>query len=58
MAERYCQENKSGRLILSNFKTYCRATVIRTERNRHTDKQKDPWDRTESVEMNPASTSN
>ena len=52
------KENKSGRLILPNLKTYCKATVIKIEWNSHKDKHKDPWYRIEVYKWIQTSTSN
>ena len=49
------KENKSGRLVLPNLKTYCKDTIIKIEWNSHKDKHKDPWYRIESIQMNPNS---
>ena len=39
------KKNKPGKLTLPDFKTYCTATTIKTERYRHKDICRDQWDR-------------
>lgn len=45
------EENKGGGLILLNFKTYCKATVIKTVVIAK--EQTDQWDRKESLKIEP-----
>ena len=47
------QGEKTELLILPNFKTYCKATVIKTVIWQNENRQIDQWDRTKSPERPP-----
>ena len=47
------QGEKTELLILPNFKTYCKATVIKTVTWQNENRQIDQWDRTKSPERPP-----
>ena len=44
---------QAGGLILSDFRQYCRTSVIRTSLYWHKSRQTDRWNRIESLERNP-----
>ena len=53
IAQANLKKNKAGVTTLSNFKLYYKAAIITTAMCLHKGTQKDQWNRSEGLEMNP-----